>query len=90
MNGSHGDINVSPRMPLSEYHTDLPTGLIPVMHLQVEVHWILLPIFTILSYNPSLNPLKTSSISNIHPKQSFGFVPYLDAHHQYPAMEKRY
>lgn len=90
MNGSHGDVDVPPRMPLSEFHIDLPTELIPVMHLRVEGHWILLPIYTILSYNPSLNPLKTSSISTIHPKQSFGFAPYLDARHQYPAMEKRY
>lgn len=90
MNGSHGDVDVPPRMPLSEFHIDLPTELIPVMHLRVEGHWILLPIYTILSYNPSLNPLKISSISNIHPKQSFGFAPYLDARHQYPAMEKRY
>lgn len=90
MNGSYGDVDVSPRMPPSEYHTDLPTELTPVMHLRVGVHWTLLPIYTILSYSQSSKPLNTLSISNIPLKQSFGFAPYLDAHHQYPAMEKRY
>lgn len=37
MNGSHGDVDVSPRMPLSEYHIDSAIELIPVVHLQVEV-----------------------------------------------------
>lgn len=90
MNGSHGDVDVSPRMPPSEYHTDLPTELTPVMHLRVGIHWTLLPIYTILSYIQSSKLLKTLSIFNIHLKQSFGFVPYLDARHQYPATEKRY
>lgn len=77
-------------MPPSEYHTDLHTELTPLMHLRAGVHWTLLPIYTILSYSQSSKLLKTLSISNIHLKQSFGFVRYLDARHQYPATEKRY
>lgn len=90
MHGSHGDVDVSPRMPQSEYHIDSPTELIPVMHLRVGVHWTLLPIYTILSYSQSSKLPKISSISNIHLKQSFEFAPYLGAHHQFPATEKRY
>lgn len=90
MNGSHGDVDVSPRMPPSEYHIDLPTELTLEMHLRVGVHLTLLPIYTILSYSQSSKLLKILSISNIHLKQSFEFAPYLDAHHQYPATEKPY